>query len=782
MDDVSRLIYRTPAHEWVERLPLGNGALGAMLDGDLPTTRILLNEETAWSGSPSSERSGGVVSAERAAGLLSAAREAVGGDDPGAAAAALAPLQVPYSQAYLPLGELRLTRRGTSDAPGYRRALDLATGIHHVGLGGFDEHTFVSYTRGVLVHRIRGGGEAAWHLDSAHHVLARASGSDGAELQLRLPSDVAPTHEPQAVPVTWSDAPGDALEAAVVVGVRRDEGEILLVLAAETTFTDVGRPPEGSAADAAERARERVDAALEAGWSELVAEHTTEFAMRMSRCAVDLGSVPLSESGEELPTDIRLRRAQSAASGPLAEDPHLAQVLFDYGRYLLLSSSRPGGLPPTLQGIWNDTMQPPWSSNYTLNINMQMNHWAAHPTGLDESAEPLWDFISALAIAGTETAARLYGARGWVAHHNSDAWLLSSPVGAGHGDARWTAWPMAGPWLVLHIADAMGFGAIDSARLRRLWPAMHGVAMFLLDWVRPDGAGGWSSAPATSPENAFVMADGSIGAIDATTTMDLALAREALHAVAQVADRLGEGDDPVAVAALALARSLPGSPAVDGGLLREWARPRAEEDAHHRHVSHLVGLFPGTQPWDLPTRDAAAASLTRRGDESSGWSLIWKSVLWARLGRGDRAEDLLRLLFRDAAQVTGPWAGGLYPNLFAAHPPFQIDANLGYPAALAEMLLQSHDDLRLLPALPPSLAAGSARGLIARPGVIVDLTWRDRALVTASLRTRDERTRSVRVRSGASVLDVVLDAGSTVVLTASDFRAGARRSVGGGEF
>ena len=743
-----------------------------MLDGGTRLSRIPLNDETAWSGSPASEARAGLVSAATAAGHLRRARAALDENDPRGAADELAALQVPYSQAFLPFATLVVATDAAEHAA-YARELDLGRAVHTVQTGGIVVTSFVSAMHGVLVHRIEGAHDVTVALETPHEVLGRRADAHGATLRLRLPEDVAPTHEPEAVPVTWPTAPGRSLEGAVVVGVGSEAGATLIVVATGTTFTAAGAAPVGDADAVEARARARVDDALAVGWEKLLEAHEADVAPRLARASMDLGDEPRDADGRALMTDTRLARAEAHPDGPLVADPALAGLLFDYGRYLLLASSRPGGLPPTLQGIWNDEMQPPWSSNYTVNINAQMNMWAALPTALDECTEPFFDFIAALADAGTATAARLYGVRGWVAHHNSDAWLLTSPVGAGHGDARWTAWPFAGPWLITHIREAIAFGAIDVTRLRMLWPAVRGAAAFVLDWVGQDADGSWVTAPATSPENAYVLEDGREAAIDTTTTMDLTLARAALATLDVVAAALGsEDDDDVVIDARALRDRLPREPAIESeGRIREWSRDRTSTDPHHRHVSHLVGLYPGSDPWTPRAREAAEASLIARGDESSGWSLVWKGLLWARLGRGERVADFIRLLLRDAESLSGPFAGGLYPNLFAAHPPFQIDANLGFPALLAEAILQSHDGLHLLPALPAALASGSARGLIARPGVVVDVEWRAGALVEARLRRRDDApgVLPMRVRWRDAVASVTLEDEQVAHITAQDF-------------
>jgi alpha-L-fucosidase 2 len=770
------LDFDAPARTWLECLPLGNGTLGAMLDGGIPVTRIRLNDETAWSGSPSSELAGGAIRADDAARQLKTARDAVASGDPIAAASALELLQVPYSQAFLPFATILLTRAAGEGR--YRRSLDLESAVHEVRAGPLRERTFVSAVHGVLVHRIDGVDCFELEFETPLRVIGRMQTDELDELLVRLPSDVAPAHEPGYPGSTWSDARGSALEGAVVAGRVRDGDGTLVVVATETTYPRAGKEPARDAREASDRARGRVRAALALGGDALLAAHLGDYAPRFARARVVLGAAPVGDSGEPLTTPERLARVEAAPHGPLAADPALAALLFDFGRYLLLSSSRPGSLPPTLQGIWNDEMRPPWSSNYTLNINTQMNFWAAHTTSLDECAQPLWDLTAMLAVRGRETARRLYGARGWVAHHNSDGWGLSNPVGAGHGDARWTAWPLAGSWLVMHIGDAVAFGAIDRERLAALWPAVRGAAEFALDWLRRDGDGGWATSPATSPENAYLLADGTTAAIDTTTTMDLTLLRETLATAVVVAERLGVVDDLVSQARERIAE-LPEEPAIGAdGAIVEFAKERALEDEHHRHVSHLVGLYPGIHPWSAAARAAAAVSLTRRGDESSGWSLVWKSLLWARLGRGDRVGDVMQLLFRRAESVTGQWAGGLYPNLFAAHPPFQIDANLGFPAVIAEMLVQSHDGIVLLPALPVVLESGSARGLVARPGVEVDLAWSAGVLVWASLRARPRTSpATVRIRySGAEIVREIPAQGA-LELASSDFRAAAREAI-----
>ena len=748
---MTSLYYDAPAGDWLEALPLGNGALGAMCWGGAAVARFDLNDETAWSGSIDSEARQGGVDGAQARELLAEARALIAAGRPVDAEAAVQRLQSAYTQAYLPFGtlEVRLPFEPTGD---YRRSLDLAEAVHTVTSGtatsgavarsAVVQRTIASHVHGVLMHIIDGlptGALPGLELSSPLAIIGDNSGGDtGGTLLVRLPSDVAPGHETDYPPVSWDDAPGASLEGAIVTRVVAEttadgSHRAVVFLATGTTYSSPTSRPIGTADDVAASASARIDAAVTAGSDRVLADHIADHTALFARVSIDLG-----RQDTTTPSDVRIERAAAHPGGALAADPSLAALLFDYGRYLLISSSRAGGLPANLQGIWNDRMQPPWSSNYTTNINLQMNYWGADVANLAETAEPLVDFVEALAEAGRSTAQRLYAARGWVTHHNSDAWAYTAPVGGGHGDPSWAFWPLAGPWLVRHLADRIGFG--DTELRRRAWPVMRGAAEFALDYMvrQPDGS--WGTSPSTSPENRFVAANGGPASLGTSSTMDISLLRELFDTVVDAARALGIGDDPVALEAAARLSTLPAAPAItQGGLIREWCDDPAAVDPHHRHVSHLYGLYPGTEPFDAAHREAATRSLVDRGDDSTGWSLAWKLALWARLGRPDKVSDLLRLVFRPAATTTGPFAGGLYPNLFAAHPPFQIDGNLGFVAALAEALLQSHRGrIELLPAVPAELATGRVTGLVARPGILVDLEWRDGRLVEATLLSRKE--------------------------------------------
>jgi alpha-L-fucosidase 2 len=835
----SALVFTRPATEWLEALPLGDGRLGAMCWGGTSSVRFDLNDGSLWSGHPGAAAGRLRPSAAEAADVLALARRLLAEGQPVAAGEAMMRLQSDYSQAYLPLATLTLalgpdagaeadvadgTASGAPDAvAGYRRTLDLKSGLHETRHGSSAgapvvQRTAVSAPDGVLVHVVDGlragagdgaGAAAIASVTTPLRVLGETEHEGTSVLLLRAPRDVPPGHEPSFPAATWSDEPGSAVEVALVVRVRRDgaSGRVLVLVASETTYAGIGLGLRGTVQEAADRALDRLDAAERLGAEALLARAQADHRRLLDRVHLELTPSPSAAAGVAVEgTAARLARAFGDPAGPLAHDPQLAALLFDYGRYLLVAGSRPGGLPATLQGLWNAEMQPPWSSSYTLNINLQMNYWQVGPADLAETAEPLVRFIEALAESGAETAARLYGTRGWAAHHNSDAWASTVPVGARHGDPSWAFWPMAGPWLVAHLAELVRFG--DDELLERVWPVIRGAAAFGVDWLVELPGGGWGTSPSTSPENRYRDAAGAPAGVDVSSALDLQLLRELFETTLDAAEQLGLPRDAALDAAdgpdradrgagdaalLAEVRQrlavLPASARVTpDGSIAEWGSEVEAVDPQHRHVSPLYFVYPGATPLTPELRAAAAAFLDRRGDDSSGWSLAWKLALQARLHRPEKVSDLLRLVFRDAAAArsaasgSGPleqaqWVGGLYPNLFAAHPPFQIDGNLGFVAAVAEMLVQSHTDqraggaLELLPALPAEFANGSVRGLVARPGVTVDLTWHEGRLTEAHLRARHDRVPPVlRIRHRGVDRDIRLATDHPTRLTADDFR------------
>lgn len=732
--------YSEPAQVFTDALPLGNGRLGAMCFGGAGVDVIRLNDGTAWSGSPASELAVQPQEAAENARDLRRARQLIREGRYAPAERWLAGLTQPYSQAYLPFADLVISvgkRSGSYDAGSYRRALDLRRAVHTHSYrregNGVTQRVLVSAVHGVLVVELEAEQpvDLAVELRSQLRILKRISTVPECALHLLLPSDVAPVHAGPGAGLTYG---GPSLEGAVVLGWEHDGREIAapggslraggvrkarFYLATDTTFTAIGTEPRGTAADACVKAAQRVRDARRAGIRTVRAEHFAAHHRLYGRAALSLGHRRDTETEAGDPEDV-----PSLITAPQAA-PELAALLFNYGRYLLLASSRPGSLPATLQGLWNEDLQPPWSSNYTLNINTEMNYWAAGPANLSECFEPFVDLAAALARNGQATAARIYGLPGWVAHHNTDAWAFSSPVA---GDAAWSFWPMGAAWLSTALAEQQRLGAVPEAARERTWTIIRDACRFYLGWLQPMPNGSLGTVPSTSPENHFETEEGPAAAAWSSTA-DIAMIRQLfLDAV-----ELGPEEDTVVREAAAALRLLPPVPLTPAGLVAEWAEKGFRHpEPDHRHLSHLWFAYPGRETLSPAVASAVSLSLDGRGDDSTGWSLVWKMALRARLGEAEAVGRLLPLILRSAdnAGDSGQWAGGLYRNLFAAHPPFQIDGNLGFVAAVAECLIQSRTPagqqrtILLLPALPPQWrGGGSVHGLVVVPGVVAGLAW-----------------------------------------------------------
>ncbi|WP_310287807.1 glycosyl hydrolase family 95 catalytic domain-containing protein [Microbacterium trichothecenolyticum] len=755
-----------PASRWLEAYPVGNGVRGAMCAGLAGGERLWLNDITAWSGHADADPLDGV--AGRGPEALDAVRAAIDTDDLDSAEALLQRMQAPWVQAYLPLGWIELTvetdaaHSGSQPGPGqvYGRRLDLATGVatHHYAIDGVDvrHRTWADLVTGAIMHEVTANEPVRVRLEIASLLRPRsAPRSAGGDLATEwwLPVDVAPGHEDPAEPIRYDE--DHARHGAIVVQARgaSDVVDGVLVGAPATTHLFAiatatapslpgdpadARDAEGHAAALLRGIRGSFD--VHATAADLLTAHEAAHGELYARCALEL---PTPADVEGLDTVARVDRAQEV------DDPALAALMFHYGRYLLIASSQPGGLPVTLQGLWNAELPGPWSSAYTLNINTQMAYWPAETTDLAECHEPLLQFTRRLSeTTGPAVARELYGADGWVAHHNSDAWAFAAPVGAGHGDPAWANWSLGGVWLALHLWEHYSFGG-DRAYLRsEAWPVLASAAAFALSWIQTDGERAWTS-PSTSPENHYLDAEGRERGVAVSATMDVALLRE-LAAVCRAAATVLDVDEPWIAELTALTDALPDPQVSARGDLLEWDRERVEAEPDHRHLSHLMGLFPLAQitPDATPgLARAASESIRLRGPESTGWALAWRAAMQARLGDGAAVHAQLRMALRPAEETTDAHRGGLYPNLFSAHPPYQIDGNLGVTAAIAEALVQSFDEpgagaetahvtLRLLPALPPEWPDGRVRGIRSRGDVSVDVEWAGGQLVGARLRAR----------------------------------------------
>lgn len=762
------LWFDAPAQEFTQALPLGNGKLGGMCYGGMRQSRIQLNDATAWSGSPGSEAANGASRGDGPA-LVVRAREALAAGKHAAAEAELAKLATGHTQSYLPFAELVLgldfgDQAHPEPALHYRRSLDLRSAVHEhsytVAGRTITGQTYISAAHQVLVLELQVAGgrlpKVTASLVSPLRVAQTTVGPGTLGLDLQLPTDVAPSHATPPTGVQYNQPGRESLRGAVVAHWQHDGAELdgaelegtgldgtephdggrlaaagvsrlRLVVSTDTNFAGPGQAPDPDHAAAGARAAACVRAAAALSTEELLDAHIAGHRELYDRAELDLGE-PAGDQSRPLGRRLRENPA----------DPALAALLFNYGRYLLISSSRPGTLPGNLQGIWNEEMQPPWSSNYTININTQMNYWAAEGANLSECHEPLFDLLDALSAAGRHTARTVYGLDGWVAHHNTDAWAFTSPVA---GDAAWSFWPMGGAWLATHLWEHVRHGGGSDFAAERAWPVIKGASEFCLGWLVPQPDGTLGTSPSTSPENHFRTAEGVIAAASHSSTADIAIIGRLFRAALELAP----DGDPLVVRLRDALRRLPEIPVAPDGTIQEWSEPFDQTEPLHRHVSHLYFAYPGETELEPALAGAVARTLDARGDDSTGWSLAWKLALRARLRDTDAVERLLALVFRTAGGQHGPHAGGLYPNMFAAHPPFQIDGNFGFVAGVLECLVQSHAGrIELLPAVPTVWPEGAARGLVVRPGLELDLAWATDAgtpvLVSARLRARAAHT------------------------------------------
>ncbi len=763
-----KLRYQQPAQAFEEALPLGNGRMGAMVYGCPDADRLQLNEDTLWSGTPrtlTEDRSNIWAQARQLAsvGKLTEAQQLLEEH-----------FQFDYTDAYQPFGELLIERIDSTPVGDYQRSLSLADAMHSVQFNASGHHQrdcFISAADQVLVWRHEAQLQHV-HLrirltsQLRHQVMAQ---DHTLTMLVQAPSTSAPNYVDTPEPIRYEAGKRQGLQGAAVLQVVSDgtitpQGDALDIMDAawvelrlnmRTNYLNSHTLPAGSPLDPRALAQADLDAAVKYSFDELKKRHALAHAELFGRVTLHLGEVP------DLPTDAWI------AQGP---SPALAALAFQYGRYLLICSSRPGTQPANLQGIWNPHLRPPWSSNYTLNINTQMNYWLAEPCALPETAEPLFDLAERLAAHGKHTARLLYGARGSVCHHNSDLWSVTWPVGVGAapGSAGWSQWNMALVWLCRHLMDRYRYGQSLRFLEQRVLPVLRDAAVFFLDIVREDAQGQLRICPATSPENTF-MQDGQEVAVAPAAAMSDAIVREVwtdyLEAVRQL-----QLDEPLAADIQAALEKVPQPQIGPDGQLLEWDTAYTPVDSHHRHVSHLYPLYPGLElrPQAQPNlAQAAKQSLLVRGEGGPGWSLAWKGCLWARLQEGERAWSSLQRLL---TPYTAGGEGRLCDSLLCTHPPFQIDGNFGLTACIAEMLLQSvPGQVTLLPALPADWHTGSVQGLRAMGGLKVSIQWAQGHLLHATLTSIAHTTQTLQVHYAGAIHQLSIAPEEAVTLNPHHF-------------